>query len=71
MKFVWTAKRKEGSTNVNFTVAIANVKVVAVRDHWESTMTSAKFAAIVKRCFKRGFRNSANPKGKLFARSKI
>jgi hypothetical protein len=67
LNFRCTAKgKKEGCTNVNFMVAIAFGKGVVLCEQWEGTITGEKFAAIVKRCFKKAFRNSANPKGKLF-----
>ena len=47
-------------------VAIAYGKGVVLCEQWEGTITGEKFAAIVKRCFRKAFRNSANPKGKLF-----
>ena len=47
-------------------VAIAYGKGVVLCEQWEGTITGEKFASIVKRCLKKAFRNSANPKGKLF-----
>ena len=67
LKFRCTAKgKKEGSTNVNFMVAIAYGKGVVLCEQWEGAVTGAKFPGIVQRCFKKAFRKSANPKGKLF-----
>ena len=67
LKFRCTAKgKKEGCTNVNFMVAIAYGKGVVLCEQWEGTITGEKFASIVKRCLRKAFRNSANPKGKLF-----
>ena len=67
LKFRCMAKgKKEGCTNVNFMVAIAYGKGVVLCEQWEGTITGEKFASIVKRCLRKAFRNSANPKGKLF-----
>ena len=67
LKFRCTAKgKKEGSTTVNFMVAIAYGKGVVLCEQWEGTITGEKFASIVNRCFRKAFRNSANPKGKIF-----
>ena len=67
LKFRCTAKgKKEGCTSVNFMVAIAYGKGVVLCEQWEGTITGEKFASIVKRCLRKAFRNSANPKGKFF-----
>ena len=67
LKFKCTAKgKKEGSTFVNFMIGIAYGKGVVLCERWVATMTGEKFAAIVERCFRKAFQNSANPKGKLF-----
>ena len=58
--------KKEGCTNVNFMVAIAYGKGVVLCEQWEGTITGEKFASFVKPCLRKAFRNSANPKGKLF-----
>ena len=47
-------------------IGIAYGKGVVLCERWVGTMTGEKFAAIVKRCFRKAFQNSANPKGKLF-----
>ena len=72
LKFRCTAKgKKEGCTNVHFMVAIAYGKGVVLCEQWEGTITGEKFASIVKRCLRKAFRNSANPKGKLFLGAKV
>ena len=66
LKFRCMAKgKKEGSTNVNFMVGIAHNKGVVLCEQWDGRITGEKFAAIVRRCFRKALRNSANPKGKL------
>lgn len=67
MKFKCTAKgKKEGGIFVNFMVGIAYGKGVVLCERRLGAMTGEKFAGIVKRCFKKAFRKSANPKGRLF-----
>ena len=66
LKFQCTAKgKKESGIFVNFMIGIAYGKGVVLCETWIGTMTGKKFAAIVKRCFSKAFRKSANPKGKL------
>jgi transposase len=67
LNFKCTAKgKKEGGTFVNFMIGIAYGKGVVICERWLGTITGEKFAAIVKRCFRKAFQKSANPKGKLF-----
>ena len=67
LKFRCTAKgKKEGDINVNFMVAISYGKGVVLCEQWGGPITGDKFAAIVRCCFKKAFRNSANPKAKRF-----
>jgi hypothetical protein len=46
-------------------VGIAHSKGVVLCEQWDGRIMGEKFAAIVKCCFKRALRKSANPKGKL------
>ena len=65
LKFRCTAKgKKEGGINVNFMVAISYGKGVVLCEQWGGPINGDKFAAIVRCCFKKAFRNSANPKAK-------
>ena len=67
LKLRCTAKgKKEGCASANFMVAIAYGKGVVLCEQWEGTIIDEKFASIVKRCLRKAFPNSANPKGKLF-----
>ena len=60
LKFRGTAKgKKEGGINVNFMVAISYGKGVVLCEQWGGPITGDKFAAIVRCCFKKAFRNSA------------
>ena len=61
-----TKGKKEGGINVNFMVAISYGKGVVFCEQWGGPITRDKFAAIVRCCFKKAFRNSANPKAKRF-----
>ena len=51
---------------MNFMVAISYGKGVVLCEQWGRPITGDKFAAIVRCCFKKAFRNSANPKAKHF-----
>ena len=51
---------------MSFMVAISYGKGVVLCEQWGRPITGDKFAAIVRCCFKKAFRNSANPKAKHF-----
>ena len=63
---VYAKGKKEGGIKANFMVAISYGKGVVLYEHWQGPIMGDKFAAIVRCCFKKAFRISANPKAKCF-----